>query len=449
MLAGLVDFVLVAVLCAATFLFPLFTRGLALPMWGVLLVMVGYSVVPLYAFKKTIGLALFKLELVGKGGHAVDAGNLLFRELIGRGFLPIAYLLTVVSGLVASMLGLMAFAAPEGVLRLYFVICGFAAALAVLGHFLVLNRDDRRTLADLFAGSVVRVAVPAPAPHDDEEKAEARAAFGAKVRTVVVLEGLIAAAVFGLPWFLAQPSEPKELYTVRLRKTAAEKQFAQDPASDSLAADLVQLLRTLGDEEGVKRVIETHEKAVEARSQQRELALEKRVQEDPADEMAVGSLLEILEDQEKLTEAKALYAKHVAASPDLGKRAGYGRWLAANGFGTEATQVQAEVVQQAPSVAEFRTLYGVALAEEEKWVEAYEQFYFAVALAKAQGDEEGADDAEVEWESVKEQRGALSKTEQKALEKAAAQLVKDAKAQWAQDAGQPKAKAVSGPGTAQ
>ncbi|MBX7112831.1 MAG: RDD family protein [Myxococcaceae bacterium] len=445
----MVDFVLVAVLCAVTFLFPLLTRGLALPMWGVLLVMVGYSVVPLYAFKKTIGLALFKLELVGKGGHSVDAGNLLFRELIGRGFLPIAYLLTVVSGLIASMLGLTAFVAPEGALRLYFVVCGFAAALAVLGHFLVLNRDDRRTLADLFAGSVVRVAVPAPVAHDEEEKAVSRAALGAKVRTVLVLEGLIAAAVFGLPWFLAQPSEPKELYTMRLRKTAAEKQFAQDPADDSRAADLVQMLRALKDEEGVKRVIGTHEQAVAARDQQREVALEKRVQENPADEVAVGSLLDILEEQEKLTEAKALYAKHVAADPDLGKRAGYGRWLAANGFAAEATQIQGDVVRQAPSVAEFRTLYGVALAEEEKWAEAYEQFYFAVALAKAQGDDEGADDAEVEWEPVKAQRGALSKSERKALEKAAAQLVKAARAQWALDGGQSKAKAVTVPGTAQ
>jgi uncharacterized RDD family membrane protein YckC len=404
---------------------PLFTRGLVLPMWGVLLVMVGYSVVPLYAFKKTIGMAVFKLELVGKGGHAVDAGNLLFRELIGRGFLPIAYLLTVVAGLIASMMGLMAFAAPEGVLRLYFVICGFTAALAVLGHFLVLNRDDRRTMADLFAGSVVRVAVPPPAPHDDEERDAEKAAFGSKVRTVLLLEAIIGGLVFGLPWFLSQPTESKDQYTPRLRKGAVEKQFEQDPASESRAADLVQTLRALGDEEGIKRVIETHEQALAQRAQQREEALAKRVQEKPDDETAVASMLEILEDQEKLPEAKALYLKHLGANPEAGKRAGYGKWLSSNGFGAEATQVHQQVVSDAPAVAEFRALYGMALAEEEQWPQAYEQLYLAVALAKAQGDDETADDVQVELELVKEQRGALSKKEQKALQKTAEQLTKD------------------------
>lgn len=427
MLAGLFDFFAICALCALTFLVPLLSRGLVLPMWGVLLVMVGYSVVPLYAFKKTLGMALFKLELVGKGGHAVDPGNLLFRELIGRGFLPIAFLFTVVAGEIASLLGLMAFAAPAGMMRLYFVVCGFAAALAVLGHFLVLNRDDRRTLADLMAGSVVRVAVKDDAAHiDAQEKQEAARMKRQKRVKVLVLEAIIAALVFGVPWFLARPTESKEMYTLRLRKDAVEKQFKADPASDELTAEWVQMLRTFGDEEGAAKAIELHDRAVAEREKKREEALKRQVEAKPEDENATASLLEILEDQGRLDEAKALYEKNLGPNPDVGKRAGYGKWLASNDFKNEALAVFHKVVSEAPSVAEFRALYGMALAEEKKWPAAYEQLYLAAGLAKAAGDAEVADEVEVELEHVKEQRGPINAKEQKALAAQLSALIRDA-----------------------
>ena len=40
-----------------TFL-PLFTRGVVVPMWGVLVVLIGYSVAPLAGLKRTFGMQL-------------------------------------------------------------------------------------------------------------------------------------------------------------------------------------------------------------------------------------------------------------------------------------------------------------------------------------------------------------------------------------------------------
>ena len=83
--AAIFDGFVLLVLCVATFLGPLLTRGFVVPMWGVLVVLVGYAVLPLAALKRTLGMQLFNLELARLDGHAVDLANLLFREFVGRG----------------------------------------------------------------------------------------------------------------------------------------------------------------------------------------------------------------------------------------------------------------------------------------------------------------------------------------------------------------------------
>ena len=126
-MAGAIDTVVVLGLCAVYFLIPLLTRGLVLPMWGVLAAVLGYLVVPLAAFKRTLGMKLLGLELVTKDGHAVGPGDVLFRELIGRGFFPAAFLFTLFAGLAASWFGVARFAAPAGIALLFF----FASAVAL------------------------------------------------------------------------------------------------------------------------------------------------------------------------------------------------------------------------------------------------------------------------------------------------------------------------------
>src|SRR6185369_866470 len=114
---------------------------------------VGTLAIPLSAFRQTLGMRIFGLELVGKDGHAVGPGDVLFRELLGRGYFPAAFLFTVFAGLVASWLHLAAFVFPAGIGFLFFGASLFAFTLAILGHALILNRPDRRSLADLMARS--------------------------------------------------------------------------------------------------------------------------------------------------------------------------------------------------------------------------------------------------------------------------------------------------------
>src|SRR5581483_3811662 len=215
LLAGAVDAVALVALCAAYFLVPVFTLGVVLPMWGVLAAIIGYAVVPLAVFRQTLGFKLFGLELVSKDGHAVGLGDVLFRELLGRGWFPAAFIFNLIFGYVAMLLGAARFAMPSGMQGLFFMASCLALALAVLGHLLVMTSKDRRSIADVMARSYV-VPLQARAEVDDaEELAERKAASARRIRGVVVAEVLILACGLGLPWLLTRRTESTQQHTAR------------------------------------------------------------------------------------------------------------------------------------------------------------------------------------------------------------------------------------------
>src|SRR5688572_25077131 len=154
-MAGLLDGVVLVALCAAYFLVPVLTLGIVLPMWGVLAAIIGYSVVPLAVFKQTLGMRLFGIELVGREGHPVGLGDVLFRELLGRGWFPAAFLFNLVFAYVAMTMGAARFAMPGGMQALFTLASLLALFVAVMGHLLVLGMKDRRSIADMMARSWV------------------------------------------------------------------------------------------------------------------------------------------------------------------------------------------------------------------------------------------------------------------------------------------------------
>ena len=157
------------VLSGIAFAVPLLTRGVVLPMWGVLAVMVGYAVVPLAFLKRTLGLHIMGLELVGKQGHPVDLANLLFRELLGRGFFPAAWLFTIIASVIASHFRVGGSTTPPLLAGVMTVACAGAFCVAAIGHVIALGRPDQRTLADLLAKSFVVEGPALPPPTDLEE----------------------------------------------------------------------------------------------------------------------------------------------------------------------------------------------------------------------------------------------------------------------------------------
>lgn len=396
-------------LCAAYFLVPLLTRGLVLPMWGVLAAVLGYLVVPLAAFKRTLGMRLLGLELVTKDGHAVGVGDVLFRELLGRGFFPAAFLFTIFAGLVASWLGVARFAAPAGLALLFFFASAVAVGVAMLGHVLILTRDDRRSVADLMARSWVRVAVPGVVPTDVDERADWNAARSKTLRTVVVFEVLLLAGALALPWVLTQRTESRGEYAARLQRQKLEAQAKATPDDERVLSELARAYALEGRADEADQMRARLAAAQAKHEAERVERLKANVAANPRDERALAELLDVYDGTEDWPAAKAAYRRFLDVSEDHDLRAGFGRWLWRRGFHEEAIAEVKEAQKRDPQMEGVHSLLGRILADCDRLEEAQTELHLAL--------QEDPDDAEakVVLEVLNEELGPLSPAKVKAL----------------------------------
>ncbi|MGV3622102.1 MAG: RDD family protein [Archangium sp.] len=420
-IAGAIDGFVIVVLSAISILVPLFTRGIVVPMWGVLVVLIGYSVAPLAGLKRTLGMQLMNLELVRPSGHALDAGNLLFRELVGRGYFPAAYLFTVVAGLIASMAGVGGNVSPPVLTGVMTLACAIALALSLVGNMLALERRDRRTLADLLAGSIVVQGRALPLPTDVDELEEHRANQRKMVVRIIVVNVVLLIISVSLPWLFAQStSESPQAKIARMKLESLEAKFRAAPDSNSLTEDLKREYWRLGREEDVKRVDEVHRKAASGREAQRELMLREKFDAEPRRRDLAESLIALLEQQDRVDEAEVVYRQFLGESPPANELAGFGNWLAANGKNDTAIAELTRAVTMDPLVAYGHTLLGVALQRAGRFEEARE--HLALALL----DDPDDDTAQDAMRDVEIEIGPLDAKTKKSLEQRVAAWKKDA-----------------------
>lgn len=389
-IAGAVDTALIAMLCAATFLAPLLLRGVVLPMWGVLTVMLGYSVLPLAFFHRTLGMRLVGLELARKDGHPVDLANVLFRELLGRGFFPAAYLFTLAASLVASFLRIGGTVAPPVVAGVMTLASAAAVSIALVGHLIALGRPDQRTLADLIAGSFVVLSPARPPPTDPEELAEWKAHRARVTRNVVIVQVVLAASVLGLPWVLtSKGGETSQQRIARLKLENLEKKFQASPASTSLAGDLQREYWARGRNADAEKVEQQHLAALKTLQAGRETELRERFAAQPDRENA-SALLELLDRQGRIDDAEVVYRQWLGDAPTASARAGFGNWLATNGK-TAAAVVELERALAADPLVPFgHTLLGVSLQRLGRLPEAREHLELALLDDPEDEDAQGA-----------------------------------------------------------
>lgn len=399
--AGAFDLAVLLVIMALYFGVPLMLGGLTLPMWGVFAAVVGYSVAPLAIYRSTIGMKLFGLEMATRKGHAVPVTDLLFRELIGRGFFPIAYLGTLTVGFIAGLLGIGRFMMPAGFGAILFHLSWILLGATTIGHFLVFTRPDRRSLADLFARTVVTPRrAEAPLPTDEDERQDALRARSGRVRNLIIAEVLILMFGSGLPWLLTRktPGENSSSYTDRLKRQKLEHQFQQDPTNARLANDLIWSYRGSGDEEEAERIRTAHREAIGEREKKREASLRERVAKNPTDSDAVWLLMEVLDEQNRMQEAKEVYRAWLKADFSTSRQAGFGIWLYQNHFSEE-------------SVQELTAAFDAGFEDAESY--AYRGFAHRhlKQLDKAKADFEKALELDPELYEVEEALAALGEAE--------------------------------------
>lgn len=408
-LAGLIDGAALAMLSVLAFLVPMKLLGVVLPMWGVLAVMLGWSVVPLAFLQKTAGMKVMGLELARQDGHPVDLANVTFRELLGRGLFPAAYLLTLLFGFLAQVFGVMAFVVPTGLGLVMTFACAMAFVGALAGGLLGLTRSDGRGLADLMTKSFVVVAPARKPPDDPDDLAEQQAHRRTVVKRIAVFEVVLALAVVGTPWLLTRRGGESSAHrTERIKRQGLEKKFAADPANESLARDLMESLRREGQAEEAKKVFERYQRAAQAREGDREKLLRENFAKSP-DERTAALLIELLEDQGRLDDAIVVYRSWLGSSPEPSRRAGFGHWLGVRGRENDAVVELQQALTQDPLVPMGHTMLGIVLLRLDRFDEARTELFYALEL---DAEDEDARDA---WDEVLGTTAPLSPAQEKAL----------------------------------
>jgi uncharacterized RDD family membrane protein YckC len=408
-LAGLIDGAALAMLSVLAFLVPMKLLGVVLPMWGVLAVMLGWSVVPLAFLQKTAGMKLMGLELAREDGFPVDLANVTFRELLGRGLFPAAYLLTLLFGFLAQVFGVMAFVVPTGLGLVMTFACAMAFVGALAGGLVALTRADGRGLADLMTKSFVVVAPARKPPDDPDDRAEQQAHRRTIVNRIVAFELVLALGVVATPWLLTRRGGESSAHrTERIKRQGLEKKFAADPANESLARDLMESLQRDGQAEEAKKVLERYQRAAQAREGDREKLLRENFAKSP-DQRTAGLLIELLEDQGRLDEAIVVYRSWLGPSPEPSRRAGFGNWLGVRGRENEAVVELQQALTQDPLVPMGHTMQGIVLLRLERFDEARTELFYALELDP---EDEDARDA---WDEVLGTTGPLSSAQEKGL----------------------------------
>ena len=388
-IAAAIDGAVLVAMMAFSFVLPLLAYGFALPMWGVLLVVVGYAVLPLTLFETTLGLKLMGLQLVNRHGRALDPINAAFRELVGRGFFPAAYLFTLVAGLVAMRFGLGGTIAPRALTGVMTLACGAALVVAMMSPVVALGRPDQRTLADLLAGSFVVLAPARPAPTDEDELEVARATRRRNALVFVALEVLLLGALVAMPRVLTAKTEETTSEKIdRLRLEKLRHAFAAHPEDTALARELQDALVQAGLEDERRTMNQQHVDALMKKEGERELRLRDQFAKSRSRDDA-KALISLYEDEDRIDDAEAVYVDFLGTTPEASQLVGFAHWLATWNRNDRAVAVATRAVELDPHVPLGHTVLGVALERVGRLTQA--KAALQQALEEDPEDEDAAD----------------------------------------------------------
>lgn len=230
--AAVIDGLVTALVTTLFWALPVMVFGLTLPVLAVTAAVLCVSVLPVSAFGASPGKAILGLEVRSADGSRPDAIALAFRELIGRGQLGLAYLSTLVAGLVGYASGTMSLALPMGLAALGVPLALLLASIGACSVLVGLAARDGRALHDHFGRTVVRTrAEPEPADADEDLEAFRRSAARGRVRRFAIGQVLVALIALGTPYLLARrPSAPALSLQDEVRIIDAKRNFERAPA---------------------------------------------------------------------------------------------------------------------------------------------------------------------------------------------------------------------------
>jgi uncharacterized RDD family membrane protein YckC/Flp pilus assembly protein TadD len=382
--AGLFDVAVTVVLVTILFVLPLRIGGITMPMLAIFAVVLGYTVVPVWLFRRTLGMRLFGVELIGRSGQPADLFDLLFREMIGRGLFAVAYLGSMLVGIIGLITGSATMQFPTGLGFFLFGLALLVLAVSAVGHVAILTRPDRRGLADLMGKTMVIPWTPSALPVDTEEREELLRSRQRITRNFVVFEVVLVVLALGIPvgTILRGRSHQQAVAetATRLQLRLNMERFKADPTNPTLTEEIASTLEAQGQTAEAQAIRDKHHAAWNDVLKQRESALRERVTQDPADEEAVNGLIEMLGEQDRKVDARKVYEAYLAANPGPERQAGFGVWLYQNGFSADAVQVLTTAIAAGVEAPEAHAYLGFSLEETGRLDEARKALADAVRL---------------------------------------------------------------------
>ncbi len=375
-LAGAFDLIVIIVSSFVLILGELFVVGATLPMVCVTVVGLLYAVLPLWLFKATAGMRLFGIQLVGKGGRSVDLVDILVRELLGRGLLPVAFLATLGLSLVSGM-GVVT--TPGLAVIGVFGSLGFLGMVG-MGHLLAVIREDGRGLADLLARSMVVPKLPAPTYVDEDDRLEKRAARSRQVRNfAIACVVLVFGTVAGPKVLFGRRQSGMDTLAERTEARRSENLWLAAKADEALAAKAMRGQYNVGNRERAEEIRKEWLAAKGDADKSQVAALVALSDKEPANEYATRELLEKYEAQGMVNEARALLERHARSANTADARLWYGSWLYDESQLGEAETVLRAMLSDGMDDESVRAYLGWTLKEQGRFEEARTEFEAALA----------------------------------------------------------------------
>lgn len=356
----------------------LYLVGALFPLWVVGAVIVAWTVLPLWAWGRTLGLRAFGLRMIRADGKPMDLLELSFRELIARGAVAVAVLLLAASVPMIEAQGARELPTPSGLWSAVLVVAISNVVLAVVGHGLAAFRSDRRTAQDLLAKVLVvdadaheratlRLLGKEPSPQRNEPAEQWRRREGRRVVTTLIGCEL-ACLVFGagvplLARVEVSAFDVEERFEERRAARRLESlrgAFDRDPSDRWLVEEYERSLLDRGRVVEAQWVRNRHEEALKLEEEREERALRKQLARAPS-WAALDRLVGLLSRKGRVSEARDVYQAYVEVEIDPYGFQAFGIWLYRNRFDAQAVDLLERAIDAGADDAISHAYLGLSL----------------------------------------------------------------------------------------
>ncbi len=149
----------------------------------------------------------------------------------------------------------------------------------------------------------------------------------------------------------------------KLSIEAAVAKFDKNPVDPELAKAAAAELEAAGKKKDAAALLARHEAAVAGGDKVKEGQLRAALEANPADDTALGQLVEVYVKRKDVPGARAVYEEYLAKAPSAKRHGSFGAWLYRNGLPEPAAKELSLAVKGGVEDAYTRGYLGMALSE--------------------------------------------------------------------------------------